>query len=198
VHEPVPPQPGYEADLSYLGTYAEDRQAALDRFFLEPARRRPSMRFLMGGSLYPQGFGWTPNLYYVRHVPPQSHAALYCSSRLTLNITRGAMASVGYCPSGRLFEAAACGAAVVSDDWAGLDEFFTPGAELIVARTTDDVLAALDLPRAELARIGTAARERALADHTARRRALELTQLLESAASSSRSERGPARLSTAS
>jgi spore maturation protein CgeB len=183
VHRPAAPDPACAADLSYLGTYAEDRQTALDRFFLQPARLRPSMRFLIGGSLYPQNFGWEPNLYYVRHVPPRAHSAFYASSRLTLNITRGAMAAMGYCPSGRLFEAAACGAAVITDSWNGLDEFFAPGTELIVARSTDDVLAALDMPPADLARIGAAARERALAAHTARHRAVELEQLLAGAGS---------------
>jgi spore maturation protein CgeB len=185
VHKPVASNPEYSADLSYLGTYADDRQAVLERLFLEPARRRPAMRFLLGGSLYPPGFGWTPNLYYVRHVAPQEHAALHCSSRLTLNITRAAMAAMGYCPSGRLFEAAACGAPILTDSWAGLDEFFEPGIELLVASTTDDVLAALDLPETDLARIGAAARERALGCHTARHRAAELVRLLDSAATRS-------------
>ena len=91
------------------------------------------------------------------------------------------MADMGYCPSGRLFEAAACGAAVLSDIWPGLEEFFQPGTEILAASTTDDVLAALDLPDGQLAVIGEAARERVLADHTAERRALQLIAALEGA-----------------
>ena len=179
-HRPVAPVEEFRADLSYLGTYAEDRQAALDELFLEPARRAPRKRFLIGGSKYPQDFSWLENLFFVWHVPPPQHPAFYCSSALTLNVTRRAMAESGYCPSGRLFEAAACGAPVLSDHWEGLEQFFTPGEEILVARTAADTLDALSLSRAELARIARAARERTLDEHTAARRAAELEAVLES------------------
>ncbi|HEX5385270.1 MAG TPA: glycosyltransferase [Gemmatimonadales bacterium] len=178
VHYPVPPRPHYAADLSYLGTYAEDRQEALTALFVEPARQRPAQRFVIGGAQYPQAFPWAPNIWFVRHLPPAEHPAFYSSSRLTLNVTRAAMAEMGHCPSGRLFEAAACGVPVLSDRWDGLDRFFTPGEEILVASGPDEVVAALDLPYEELARIGRAARERALASHTAERRAEELEEAL--------------------
>jgi spore maturation protein CgeB len=184
VHRPAPPVPEWAADLSYLGTYAEDRQPALDTLFLAPARRRPERRFVIGGSKYPDGFPWTPNLYYLRHVPPGDHAAFYCSSRFTLNVTRQAFADRGHCPSGRLFEAAACGAAIVSDGWEGLDRFFTPGREIVVARDSADVEAALDMSEAQRRAIAVAARNRALDEHTAARRALELERALERPAES--------------
>ncbi len=180
-HYPVEPRAAYRADLSYLGTYAPDRQAALTGLLIEPARRRPDLRFLIGGAQYPRAFPWADNIWFVRHLPPDEHPAFYCSSRLTLNVTRAAMAEMGHCPSGRLFEAAACGVPVLSDRWPGFEEFFTPGEELLVARDTGDVLAALETPQADLARIGRAARERALACHTAERRAEELEQALEAA-----------------
>ncbi len=103
VHRPAPPLALFRADLSYLGTYSADRQAALFALFLEPTRRSPERRFLLGGSLYPHDFPWLRNLHHVGHVAPQNHAAFYGSSSLTLNITRGPMAEMGYCPSGRLF-----------------------------------------------------------------------------------------------
>jgi spore maturation protein CgeB len=181
VHYPVAPVERFRSDLSYLGTYAEDRQQALVRLFVEPARRRPGQRFLLGGAQYPPGFPWADNIYFVRHLPPSDHAAFYCSSRATLNVTRAPMAELGYCPSGRLFEAAACGAAVLSDSWPGLDEFFDPGLQILVANTTDDVLTALDLSDDELAGIGRAARERVLADHTAEQRARQLIAAFEGA-----------------
>ena len=181
VHRRAEPVGYYAADLSYLGTYAADRQAALETLFVEPARRRPEQRFLIGGAQYPQDFPWAPNIYFVRHVPPPDHAAFYSSSRLTLNVTRAAMARLGWCPSGPLFEAAACGTAVVSDAWEGLSTFFEPGEEMLVARSADDVTAALDLTAAEIARIAAAARERTMAQHTSQARARELLQLLEGA-----------------
>ena len=139
--------------------------------FVEPASVRPDMRFVMGGAQYPDDFPWHDNMFFVRHLPPALHSAFYCSSRLTLNVTRAAMRDMGWCPSGRLFEAAACGVPLVSDWWQGLDEFFEPGSELIVARGRDDVLAALDLSLAELSAIAARARQRLLDQHTSEERA---------------------------
>jgi spore maturation protein CgeB len=149
--------------------------------FVEPARRLPGRRFLMGGAQYDGSFPWQPNIYFVRHVPPAGHCAFYCSSPLTLNVTRRPMAEMGYCPSGRFFEAAACGVPVLSDVWEGLDEFFEPGREILLARTTEDAIAALDRSPEELQRIGRAARERVLAEHTSEIRARQLESILQSA-----------------
>ena len=180
-HRPAAPAAQYRADLSYLGTYAEDRQAALEALLVEPARRAPGRRFLIGGAQYPADFPWTPNIHFVRHLPPVEHPAFFSSSPMTLNVTRAAMARMGWCPSGRLFEAAACGTAIVSDAWDGLDAFYAPGEEILVVRDTADVLAALERPAAEVARIAARARERTLDCHTADHRARELVALLGSA-----------------
>ena len=179
VHRPTAPAGHYAADLSYIGTYAEDRQAGVEAFLLEPARQRPNLRFVIAGAQYPQDFPWGENIFFVRHLPPQEHPAFYSSSRLTLNVTRRAMAKMGWCPSGRLFEAAACSVPIVSDWWQGLDSFFKPGAEILVALQPDDVIAALDLSDAELHRIAEAARERVLSSHTSEHRAAELEAILE-------------------
>jgi spore maturation protein CgeB len=185
VHRPVEPIAHYGSDLSYLGTYASDRQEALQRFFIDPAERRPEQRFLIGGAQYPADFPWQPNIHFVRHLPPGEHPAFFSSSRLTLNVTRQAMAQMGWCPSGRLFEASACGVPVLSDDWEGLDNFFEPGKEILIARTTDDAVAALDLTDAELSRIARASRERTMAEHTSEHRARELEAMLASISSPS-------------
>lgn len=184
-HRPAAPQRRFSADLSYLGTYAADRQRKLEELFIEPARRRPALRFVLGGSGYPQSFPWRENIWFLRHVPPPEHAAFYSSSRLTLNVTRGDMAAMGHCPSGRLFEAAACGTPLLSDDWEGLDRFFAPGEEILIARSADEAVEALDRPPEELVRIARAARERVLAEHSSERRARQLVEALEAAASSS-------------
>lgn len=168
----------FAADLSYLGTYAEDRQAAVVSLLVEPARREPARRFLIGGAQYPQDFPWTSNIYFARHLPPDQHPQFYASSRLTLNVTRRAMAEMGWCPSGRLFEAAACGAAIVSDSWPGLEEFFTPREEILVARSADDVVDALQQSDGELVQLGRRARERVLSQHTSGHRADQLLALL--------------------
>lgn len=179
-HHPVAPAPGYRADLSYLGTYAEDRQEQLRRLFIEPARRLPRRRFVLGGAQYPEVFPWTENIFFVQHLPPAEHPAFFCSSRITLNVTRGVMAELGCCPSGRLFEAAACGTPLLTDWWQGLDEFFTPGTEILVAHSTADAIQALELPADYLAQIARAARERTLSEHTAENRVRELEAALES------------------
>ena len=87
---------------------------------------------------------------------------------------------MGYCPSGRMFEAAACGTPILTDDWEGLSHFFAPGHEILIAHSTEDALDALDLAESELTRVATAARDRALSEHTAARRVSELEGILES------------------
>jgi len=180
-HRPVAPNQRFRASLSYLGTFASDRQESLTELFVQPACAMPNERFLIGGAQYPQDFPWTANIYFVRHLAPADHPAFFCSSRLTLNVTRGVMREMGWCPSGRLFEAAACGVPIISDHWKGLDEFFQPEHEILIARESNEVVAALQRDEEELRQIATAARERVLAEHTARHRAEELEQLLANA-----------------
>ncbi len=180
-HHPANPNPDYTCDLSYLGTYAADRQEALERLFIAPARQYPQYKFLIGGSQYPQDFPWTSNIYFARHVAPDQHPAFYSSSRLTLNVTRGAMARLGYCPSGRLFEAAACGVPVVSDVWEGLDQFYEPQREILFCASEDDTLEALGMSGDALKQVGARARQRTLDCHTSAHRANELEAILSNA-----------------
>jgi spore maturation protein CgeB len=183
VHRPVLPETRFASDLSYLGTYAADRQATLETLFIEPARRLPEQRFVIGGAQYPQEFPWTPNIFFVQHLEPAQHPAFFSSSRLTLNVTRRAMKAMGFCPSGRLFEAAACGTPILSDTWEGLDRFFTPDSEILIANSSDAVADAMQLPEGTLRRIARQARERALNEHTALHRVFELECALGAAAS---------------
>jgi len=182
-HRPAPPRPEFAALLGYLGTYATDRQAALERLFIEPARLLPAETFIIAGAQYPEGFPWAPNIRFAWHLPVADHAAFYCSQRLTLNITRKSMAWLGWCPSGRLFEAAACGVPILTDWWEGLDSFFRPGEEILVASTTEEALHAVRQEPDGLAALAKRARERTLDEHTARARATELVAALEAAAS---------------
>jgi spore maturation protein CgeB len=185
LHAPVSPVERYRSALSYLGTYASERQSALAELFLEPARLLPTQRFLLGGSQYPADFPWRANIYYHAHVPPAEHAAFYGSARLNLNVTRAPMAQLGYCPSGRLFEVAACGGTLLSDDWPGMDTFYQPGAELLVVRNRQEVLAAMQASDAELGAIGRRARERTLDEHTIYQRARDMVDAFERARSAS-------------
>lgn len=185
-HKPAEHEPWYSADLSYLGTYAADRQEGVERLLIEPARRRPKCDFLVGGSKYPDAIDWPANVRKLEHIPPAHHPSFFCSSRLTLNVTRADMARMGWCPSGRLFEAAACGAAMVSDDWDGLGAFFDPGEEILIARSSEEVVAALDRSDEELRAIGKRARQRVLDEHTSMHRARTLLDLIGGSAPATR------------
>ncbi len=178
-HHPVAPGKQFRSAFSYLGTYAEDRQAALTELFLRPAAALTEKKFLIGGAQYPAEFPWSSNLYFTQHLEPAQHPAFFCSSRATLNVTRQAMAEYGYCPSGRLFEAAACGTPLFSDTWEGFDTFFTPGEEVLTVGTAEEVLAGLALSDAELRRMAERARARTLEQHTADVRVSELERLCE-------------------
>jgi len=160
-------------DMSYMGTYAADRREKLDELFLEPARRSREMQFLLAGSLYPWQWEWPENVRKLDHVSPSEHAALYSSSRMTLNLTRKDMAESGYCPSGRFFEAAACGCPIITDTWEGLDTFFTE-EEILVVDSAESVLDALRMDDAHLTRFAQRARQRTLDEYTGAHRAEEL------------------------
>ena len=169
-----PARKRFACDLSYMGTYAPDRQPKIEEFFCEPARRLPELRFLLAGPQYPKKLKWPANVRRITHLNPRWHPAFYSASRLTLNVTRRDMVQAGYSPSVRLFEAAACAATIVSDNWPGLEAFFHPGEEILLPTSADDVARYLtDYDEAELRAIGERARERVLARHTSERRAQE-------------------------
>jgi spore maturation protein CgeB len=178
IHGPTSGRDAYAADLSYFGTFAEDRQKSLQTLFMQPAYHLSDRRFLIAGALYPKDFPWAQNIWFVPHLPPNEHSQFFCSSRLTLNVTRKPMAEMGFCPSGRLFEAASCGTPIISDSWKGIELFFRPGSEILIAQTREDVVRALQRPDQELKTIGKAARERVLKEHTSAHRAIELEELL--------------------
>lgn len=182
-HRPAAAVEEFRGALSYLGTFAPDRQRALEELFVTSATRLPQERFVLAGAQYPDRFPWQPNIYFVRHLSPALHPAFFCSSRATLNITRSSMAEYGYCPSGRLFEAAACGVPILSDWWEGLEMFFTPGKEIVRVDSPEDVIDALGLSDRELRDIADAAKQRALEQHTASSRLVELESICEAAMS---------------
>ena len=162
-------------DLGYLGTYSADRQPTLEELMCVPARCWPKGRFAVAGPLYPPDLAWPDNLHRIEHIAPGRHAIFFARQRFTLNVTRFDMIRCGYSPSVRLFEAAACGVPIISDWWPGLDEFFLPGEEILVAGNADQVLGYLrELPEAERLRLASRARERVLSSHTAEHRAAAL------------------------
>lgn len=172
----------FEWDLSYMGTYAPDRQPKLEALLCRPARQLPGRKFIVAGPQYPASLVWPGNVERVMHLSPRHHAEFYGSSRLTLNVTRREMVMAGYSPSVRLFEAAACGATIVSDNWPGLETFFAAGKEILLPEDTADMLRYIaEFGDAEVRRIGRAAGERVLATHTSDIRAGEFERAAEAA-----------------
>ncbi|HEX3486282.1 MAG TPA: glycosyltransferase [Micropepsaceae bacterium] len=165
--------------LGYLGTYATDRQPALERMLLEPARALPNARFAVAGPQYPEDICWPDNVEYISHLPPERHPAFYCGQNFALNLTRADMRVLGFSPSVRLFEAASCGVPIISDPWDGLETVFKPDREILLAETAEDVLHHLDaITPAKRRAIAEAARARVLAAHTSHHRAQELETIL--------------------
>jgi spore maturation protein CgeB len=168
-----------DLELGYLGTYSADRQPGLEELLNEPARRLPKHRFAVVGAQYPEDLVWPKNVQRVDHMAPDQHAMFYSRQRFTLNLTRADMRKAGYSPSVRLFEAAACGTPIISDDWVGLSEVLEPGKEILIAHSADDVTNYLqNVTDAQARDIAEAARERVCTEHSSDRRAAELESYL--------------------
>jgi spore maturation protein CgeB len=180
-YQRVEPSQNFLCDLSYMGTYSADRQNKVDQLLLEPSRRHPEKQFLLAGALYPWEWQCPENVRRIDHIAPSDHARFYSSSRITLNITRGDMAANGWCPSGRFFEAAACGTPLITDAWEGLDSFFDLESELRVVTSAENVEASLQMSDTELQAMAARARQRTLDEHTGIVRAKELLGYLEEA-----------------
>jgi len=171
VYRPAPPDARFTCCIGYMGTYAADRQPRLERLLVQTARSRPNERFLIAGPQYPR-MSLPPNVRHEVHLYPRDHAAFYSSNYATLNLTRDAMRHYGWSPASRLFEAAACGACIISDTWTGLETLLEPGREVLLADSAADVAAHLDgLTPQRRAAIGHAARSRVLRQHSFANRA---------------------------
>jgi spore maturation protein CgeB len=177
----------FACELSYMGTYSADRQPKLEQFLLQPAGQLHDKKFIVAGSQYPKSVRWPKNVRHIPHLSPQWHPEMYSSSSFTLNLTRRDMTMAGYSPSVRLFEAAACGAAILSDNWPGLDSFFTPGREILLLTSTEDVVNHLTVLTKEEAReMGQRAQARVLREHTSAIRAAQFERAVNEALSPSR------------
>jgi spore maturation protein CgeB len=173
-------------ELGYLGTYSTDRQPTVDRLLIQPARTIQNGLFVVAGPQYPQDIQWPEHVERIEHLPPARHRDFYNSQKFTLNVTREDMIKAGYSPSVRLFEAAACGVPIISDEWEGLTSLFEEGSEILIARSSEDVITYInEIPESTRKSIGENARRKVMQTHTAKARAIELeTYLLEQLAKS--------------
>ncbi|MDB5954402.1 glycosyltransferase [Ramlibacter sp.] len=178
-HYPVPPEPRFDCDLGFLGNRLPDREARVEEFFLRAAAQLPDRKMLLGGS------GWgdknmPPNVHYLGHVYTADHNAFNCTPRAVLNVSRESMARYGFSPATRVFEAAGAAACLITDAWEGLELFFEPGREVLVARSGDEVARHVRTLAASHAReIGQAALRRVLSEHTYAHRAAQLDAVLQ-------------------
>jgi hypothetical protein len=168
--------------LGYLGAYSAERESRLDQLLVEPARRNGDLTACVAGAGYPENAKWPHNVERVGPLPPAERARFYGQQRFALHVTNDRPAKGCWSPCVGLFEAAACGVAVVSDPWEGMDYFFRPGAEILVAESAEDVLRIVhDTDASEARMIGERARRRVLARHTAEHRVCQLEQHLRDA-----------------
>jgi spore maturation protein CgeB len=182
-HHPVPADERFKADLSFLGNRLPDREARVEQFFLEAAARLPNRSFLIGGNGW-ETKGMPSNVRHIGHVYTRDHNAFNTSPLAVLNIARDSMATTGYSPATRVFEAAGAGACLITDAWVGLELFLKEGEEVLVARDGKDVADHVEALTPERARaIGDAAKARIMAEHTYTRRGAEVDAILREEAS---------------
>jgi spore maturation protein CgeB len=179
-HHPAPPRPELACDLAFLGNRLPDREARVEEFFFGAVEALPRRSFLIGGNGWEERVAGPANLRYLGHVRPGDHNSLNRSALAVLNVSRESMAANGWSPATRVFEAAGAGACLISDDWKGIEDFLTPGEEVLVARDGAEVAELLEgLDPARARRMGEAAMERVLAEHTYERRAEQVEAILE-------------------
>ncbi len=192
-HHPEAVDPSVTCDLVFVGNRLPDRERRVEQFFLRAAELAPEMSFVLGGE------GWgnkplPPNVRWIGHVGTGSHNRINASARMVLNVNRDSMADVGFSPPTRVFEAAGAGACLITDKWRGIERFFEPGREILVAENAEEIVELLrDKSAAEAHAIGEAMRMRALSEHTYAQRADEVEQILCAA----RADRHPSALDSA-
>jgi spore maturation protein CgeB len=182
-HHPVASDPALACDLAFVGNRLPDRERRVEQFFLRAAELSPEMTFILGGEGW-GGKALPKNVRWIGHVATGDHNRVNCSARMVLNINRESMASVGFSPPTRVFEAAGAGACVITDAWAGVESFFKQGSEILVAHSAEEIVRLLTATGSRQAKdIGSAMRARALRDHTYELRAVEVDRILGTALS---------------
>lgn len=181
-HHPVSADPDLDCDLIFIGNRLPDREGRVEEFFLRAAELAPERKFVLGG----EGWAGKPvpkNVRWVGHVGTRDHNRFNCSARMVLNINRDSMAAVGFSPPTRIFEAAGAGACVITDCWAGIEEFFAPGTEILMAGSAEEVVEHLrECSRDRAREVGNNMRERALREHIYALRARQFESIVVAAA----------------
>jgi spore maturation protein CgeB len=180
-HYPVAAEPEFCCDLAFVGHRLPDRERRVEHFFFRAAELAPELSFVLGGEGW-RGKAMPRNVRWIGHVATGRHNSVNCSARMVLNINRDSMAEVGFSPPTRVFEAAGAGACTITDAWSGIETFFRPGSEILVAGSAEEIVECLRMvDRQRTREIGQAMRARALRDHTYAQRANQVDQVLRAA-----------------
>jgi spore maturation protein CgeB len=178
-HHPVTPERKFKCDLAFVGNRLPDREARVEQFFLAAAETASEFQFLLGG----EGWGSRSlprNVRWIGHVGTDLHNAINCSARMVMNINRESMAEIGFSPPTRVFEAAGAAACLITDAWTGVEQFFEPGREILLASGADDIVSYLrEITPANAHQIGSAMHARALRDHIYQSRANLVNKILQ-------------------
>jgi spore maturation protein CgeB len=184
-HYPVTPDPDLACDLLLVANRLPDREQRVEDFFLSAARLAPDLRFVLGGE------GWgnkllPKNVRWIGHIGTNDHNRVNCSARMVLNLNRDSMANVGFSPPTRVFEAAGARCCLITDAWEGIEMFFRPDHEILIASCASEIVRLLrEVPQSQARKIGEAMRDRALRDHTYAQRAAQVHEIFSSVHSSS-------------
>lgn len=180
-HHPALPDPELACDLLFVGHRLPDRERRVEDFFLRAAELAPEFQFALGGEGW-KGKRLPANVRWIGHVGTGDHNRVNCSARMVLNINRDSMAGVGFSPPTRVFEAAGAGACLITDRWTGIETFFTPEKEILVAGSAEEIVEFLhSISASDAKQIGINMRQRALRDHTYALRAKEFDTIVENA-----------------
>lgn len=174
----APHDVGKAHDVFFYGYGDKFRRDWMQAMVGDPSRRAPELDFALGGRDYRGDIG---RARVLGDVPFNTFARAISQARINLNITRRSHATVDASSTCRPFELAACGAAIVSNPYAGIERWFEPGKELLVVNDADEALAAyrrlLDDP-GQAEAMGRRARERVLDEHTYAHRARRVLDLV--------------------
>ncbi|HLJ85874.1 MAG TPA: glycosyltransferase [Candidatus Angelobacter sp.] len=177
-HFPTSRDSSLLCDLAFVGNRLPDREHRVEEFFLRVAQLEPGFRFILAGE------GWAnkplpQNVRWIGHLGTSKHNSVNCSARMVLNVNRDSMAGAGFSPPTRIFEAAGAGACVITDHWPGIEAFFEPGREVLVASHAGDVVKFLKtISHEEAGEIAQKMRQRALQEHTYELRAAQVNRVL--------------------
>jgi spore maturation protein CgeB len=176
-HYPVPPVADLDCDLLFVGNRLPDRERRVEQFFLRAAELVPECRFILGG----EGWAGKPlpkNVRWIGHVGTGDHNRLNCAARFVLNINRESMADTGFSPPTRVFEAAGAAACMITDSWKGIEEFFAPDREILVAKDAETIALYLcTISRQQAREMGRRMQARALHEHTYALRARQVDSI---------------------